>query len=247
MENSNKKSRLTIALLIALIVFLSAFIIYDKILLNKDYSNSSEVNTNDNVTNNQTEEKNVENDSNKSEVENTETNNQDEPKSNDKENTETTNNDSLEQDYTNLINQLKDTFKVVYKVRNDTHVYCGNEFAKSDKLDGTGSNYYVSKSYDTFDNMINGLKKYATEEVLGLRKEFYVEEDGKLYCEGNEKHDVFKLKDFNIQINKITDKKVFTTIFAEVGNDVDKTNITYDVEFTKTGVATYYYISKLSS
>ena len=230
--NQKKKSNIgVIILLVIIIVCLVGYIVYSNMLKdNKSSTNSSSIKSNKNSLVGENEENT--NQVIEEIIAATDNSNQDN-----------------ELNFSTLLEQLKDSFQVVYTLKNGSYAYCGNDASKSDKTDNIGNSYYLSNSYKSYDDLINSLKKYASENVLDINKENYIEENGNLYCKGYGKSNPYQPVDYIIQIEKMTDNNISATIAVELLDSNTNTYLygNYKVEYTKTGVSSYWMISDYSS
>lgn len=234
MEKKDNGLKILVIVLGVLVLGLTAFIVYDKVLNNDTNTNNVNIKSNSNTLEGSVVEDNTGNLNQVIEEVASSSNN---------------NSENNELDFSTLIGQLKDTFQVIYKIKNGSYAYCGNDASKSDKVDDIGNAYYVSSTYTSYDDMVNSLKKYATEDALSLKKENYIEENGKLYCKGYGKSNPYQPVDYVIQIDKMDDNKIFATVAIELANSGAGSYLyaNYKVEYAKTGVASYWMITNFSS
>ena len=140
-------------------------------------------------------------------------------------------------DYEKLVKELQEKVKFTYEYYDWGNAYCGERgdgYIEGDENNPNG--YYLSKQYKSYQEMINHLKTYMTEEVITSRfaKEDYVEKDGKLYCADFGKGgNLYQPEHFNIQINKISENNVKAQVVVEL-NYMDYYDYdNYNVEFTR--------------
>ena len=100
--------------------------------------------------------------------------------------------------------------------------------------------YYVSTEFTTYDEMLNGLKKYMTVEVIegkpgfsATNKDFYIEKEEKLYCKKSYKGYPYNHSNINIEVtskneNKITCVATMELIDLSNNKTNDKVNITLE-------------------
>ena len=157
-----------------------------------------------------------------------------------------TKNDSLEQNTNNseakniTVDNIKEIFKVVYNYYALPEVYCGKTESKIVEIYGTSRK--VSVDFTTYDEMLNSLKKYMSVEVIAGKspwgataKEYYLEKDGKLYCEETNKGYPYGNGNVEIEITNQSDNKIdciATMELTDMSNNktYDKVNITLELK-----------------
>ncbi len=157
-----------------------------------------------------------------------------------------TKNDSLEQNTNNseakniTVDNIKEIFKVVYNYYALPEVYCGKTESKIVEIYGTSRK--VSVDFTTYDEMLNSLKKYMSVEVIAGKspwgataKEYYLEKDGKLYCEETNKGYPYGNGNVEIEITNQSDNKIdciATMELIDMSNNktYDKVNITLELK-----------------
>ena len=103
--------------------------------------------------------------------------------------------------------------------------YCGDGELKVDQdIDNPNDDVHISKQFKSYDELLNYLKKYMSDEVIKQKtynpinnKDMYYEKDGKLYCRGSEhiSSSIYNYKNMNVKIKSLTDKKAETIIIVE--------------------------------
>lgn len=144
-----------------------------------------------------------------------EENNDDTNLSDNKEN-DTTKPGELDELKVSMIN----AFKFTYTYYSNGNTYCGG-YDYDDTLKSTNpavSSHTASSKYNSYNDMINDLKKYMSDEVIN-KKTFidkdtgYIEKNGKLYCGDFYKGgNVFTLDNVSIIESKQSDNIIYTTI-----------------------------------
>ena len=93
---------------------------------------------------------------------------------------------------------IKEIFKVAYNYYELPAVYCGK--TESEIVEINGASRKASAEFTTYDEMLNSLKKYMSIEVIAGKspwsataKEYYLEKDGKLYCNETNKLYIYNL------------------------------------------------------
>lgn len=144
-------------------------------------------------------------------------------------------------DYVKLENELKENFDVIYGVYSSPNTYCGKDSKVSEKNSPNGGKYQESTQFKTYDELYNYLSEYATSDVLSklnkINKEFYLEEDGKLYCSNLGKGSVYKHTDTLLEFESLTKDSangianviLVTDMSGSETNEIEK----YNFEFTK--------------
>lgn len=141
-------------------------------------------------------------------------------------------------DYKQLINELHKTFDVVYNYYYaNGNSYCGSydwNYSLSSSSDYRIMSYTASGDFDSYNEMIDYLKKYMSEDIIYAKettnKEFYIEKDNRLYC-GNlgKGGNMYEPSNMIIQINSINEDNINTTIAVELSyKDDQKTYKTYE-------------------
>ena len=192
------KKNIVVTILTILVVGMSGYLVYDKILL--DSSNKEEtVNTN-----------------------------------------ESNNDITNEEEYKPVIPEISKVFEFTYSYFDLGNAYCGEEgtddFITTSKQPSNG--FYGSKQFKTYDEMIGFLKKYMTEDVLlkknSIKKEFYTEQNGKLYCEHLGKgSNIYQPEHIIYQINSNNENNIKATVAVELSTGEDKDYLNYEVTFEK--------------
>lgn len=144
-------------------------------------------------------------------------------------------------DYVKLENELKENFDVIYGVYSSPNTYCGKDSKVSEKNSPNGGKYQESTQFKTYDELYNYLSEYATSDVLSklnkINKEFYLEEDGKLYCSNLGKGGVYKHTDTLFKFDSLTKDSatgianviLVTDMSGSETYEIEK----YNFEFTK--------------
>lgn len=180
MENQ-KNNKGVIALLIVIIVILLALCVLfatGTISFNSNKVNNNEINNSENTDNN-----------------------------------ESNNNDSNSQTSNIKAEDIKTIFKVAYDYYAMPRVYCGKKDHNIVKINGTDR--YTSTEFSTYEEMLNSLKKYMSVEVISGKtpwaattQEYYLEQDGKLYCEVTYKGYMYGHGNIDVEITSQTENKV---------------------------------------
>lgn len=135
---------------------------------------------------------------------------------------------------------IKEIFKVAYNYYELPAVYCGK--TESEIVEINGVSRKASEEFTTYDEMLNSLKKYMSIEVItgkspwsATAKEYYLEKDGKLYCNETYKGYIYQWGDVEIEItNQSTDKvesvATMELIDPENNKTYDKVNITLELK-----------------
>lgn len=195
MEKKNTGLKVLVGILIVLVLGLSSYIVYDKVL--KEDNNTTCETTNDTQ-----------------EQENEEVNNID------------------------IKEEVKNKFEFVFNYLKMIVPYCGEVETSDKEIDATGNYYFISTQFSTYDEMLNYLKTYMTEDLLNTKKPLfpatnkdnYLEEDGKLYCKTFGKGDIRQYEEPIIDITSSDDNKITATIVMEsyeAGITDEKTNQVY--------------------
>ena len=134
--------------------------------------------------------------------------------------------------------EIKEIFKFVYSYYELPIVYCG-------KTDNTlvqiyGATRKASTEFTTYEEMLNSLKKYMSTDVIvdksafaATTKEYYLEQDDKLYCEETYKGYPYGLGNIELEITIQNENKVdciATMELTDMSNNktYDKVNITLE-------------------
>ena len=156
-------------------------------------------------------------------------------------NSDKTSTDSKESENSDVaVADLEKVFKKVYEVRTSSNAYCGKS-VNSDKTqsNASGLNYYVSTTYSSYSTMIDDLTKYATDEVLNIKKDQYIEENGKLYCVNDGKGSMCEPTDYTIEIVKKEENIITANVVVDLTcgnfNEESHANETFTIEYTKNG------------
>ena len=135
---------------------------------------------------------------------------------------------------------IKEIFKVAYDYYESPVVYCGK--TESEIVEINGVSRKASTEFTTYDEMLNSLKKYMSIEVIAGKspwsataKEYYLEKDGKLYCNETYKGYIYNWGNVEIEItNQSTDKvesvATMELIDPENNKTYDKVNITLELK-----------------
>ena len=133
-----------------------------------------------------------------------------------------------------LINQIKSVFKFAYEYFDEGNAYCGEEGTEGYIIGNkTPSNGFKgSKQFKSYQDMIDYLSNYMNEEVINkknsIKKEFYVEQDGKLYCEDLGKGgNLYQLENIIYQINSLNNNILNATIAVELSTGDNTIENTY--------------------
>ncbi len=185
MENKNTGLKVFVIVLSVLVVALSGYIVYDKVLNNKDVDN----NYNDLRDNSNNE-------------------------------------SSITKD------EIIELFEFVYNYYEKPVLYCGESKSVID-INDEMHGYYESSEFNTYDEMINKLKKYMSNEVIknkqgfaATNKNFYKENNGKLYCQDSYKGYMYGHGNIDIEITSQNENKIYCIATMEL---IDMSNNkTYD-------------------
>lgn len=197
MENKNIGLKIMVIILCLLVVGLSGYIVYDKVL------SDEKENVQDATSNENSDEQDI-----------------------------------YEELDENTKSELKKVFRFVYHYYDTGNTYCGghtDEYITTSKTPSNG--FYASKEFTSYSEMINYLKGYMSEEVVNgknsIKKEYYTEKDGKLYCEDLGKGgNLYQLENITIKKSKTSTNIVYTTIETELVYE-DTMYETYKVTFEK--------------
>lgn len=111
------------------------------------------------------------------------------------------------------IEKIKDVFEFVYNYQEKPIVYCGENKSITDINDEI-QGYNMSTEFSTYEEMIDNLKKYMSNEVISSKlfsptnKNYYKEINGKLYCQETYKGYPYGNKDIKIEITSQTEDKI---------------------------------------
>lgn len=148
------------------------------------------------------------------------------------------NNDSETKNITT--EDIKEIFKVAYNYYESPAVYCGKTESKIIEINGTSRK--ASTEFTTYDEMLNSLKKYMSTEVIAGKspwgattKEYYLEKDGKLYCNETNKGYIYGMGNVEIEItnqsaNKVDCVATMELIDPDNNKTYDKVNITLELK-----------------
>ena len=135
---------------------------------------------------------------------------------------------------------IKEIFKVAYNYYELPAVYCGN--TESEIVEINGASRKASAEFTTYDEMLNSLKKYMSIEVIAGKspwsataKEYYLEKDGKLYCNETYKGNIYNWGNVEIEITNQSADKVESVATMELidpdnNKTYDKVNITLELK-----------------
>lgn len=223
-----------IIVLSILVLSLSGYIIYDKVL-NIESLSEEDVNNKSNI---EEENNNVSNNNNDA----------DDKDTNNNQNTEENNNTIVNQGMgqhmeleENIKNKLIQIFKFTYDYYDWGNGYCGS-YVYEDTIDAdknSNANFYTASSkYKSFDEMINHLKEYMTEHVIYgkhyMSSDAYIEKDGKLYCPDYGKGgNMYQIETITLKYSKPYEKVIYTTIETKLTADEYSMYKTYDVIYSK--------------
>lgn len=193
MEKKNTGLIVLIIILSVLVVALSGYIVYDKVISNDKYKNNKE---------------------NTIEID-----------------------DSLNSELINI-------FQFVYDYYRLLNPYCG-DWSLEDEIsnDSNSVPYFASTEFNSFDEMINNLKQYMTEQVIygnhSMSRDYYIERDGKLYCPVSAKSgDYCQLDKVYIKYSRPLASTIETNIEVKSScydgsSDTSIQTVLYDVTFTQ--------------
>lgn len=148
------------------------------------------------------------------------------------------NNDSETKNITT--EDIKEIFKVAYNYYELPAVYCGK--TESEIVEINGASRKASAEFTTYDEMLNSLKKYMSIEVIAGKspwsataKEYYLEKDGKLYCNETYKGNIYNWGNVEIEITNQSADKVESVATMELidpdnNKTYDKVNITLELK-----------------
>ena len=134
--------------------------------------------------------------------------------------------------------KIKEIFNFTYNYFEMPFVYCGNTDNKFEEIYGTAR--YISTEFTTYEEMLNSLKKYMTIDVIitkspwaATTKEYYLEKDGKLYCDDTYKGYIYEQGNIDINITNSTNNKITFIGTMELTDPekvktYDKVNITLE-------------------
>lgn len=126
------------------------------------------------------------------------------------------NSDKIIVDLTNSdLDLLKETLNkkvefVYNNYFNSSEPFCGDKEKSDISSKNGGLGYYVSVDFNTYDEMINYLRKYMSDDVIGKRfgREFYMEQNGNLYCSLSGKGSGYILDESFMQIKEYSSNKI---------------------------------------
>lgn len=179
MKMENKLLKIIIIVLSISVISLSGYIVYDKLLDNKEIEEEIKNNNNETIT----EEK------------------------------------------------IREIFKFTYNYYELPIVYCGKTDNTLVQIYGTARK--VSTEFTSYEDMLNSLKKYMTTDVIADKpsfasktKEYYLEQDGKLYCTETYKGYPYGMGNIEVEITSQDENKIETIATMEL---IDMSNTkTYD-------------------
>lgn len=127
--------------------------------------------------------------------------------------------------------EIKEIFDFTYNYFEMPFVYCGKTDNKFAEIYGTAR--YISTEFTTYDEMLNSLKKYMTIDVIvsktpfaATTKEYYLEKDGKLYCDDTYKGYIYEQENIDINITN-SNENIITFVGTMELSDGDNNTI-YD-------------------
>ena len=232
MEKKNVGLKVLVVILSLLVVGLSGFIVYDKLLSNNEVENNDNNELNDNVNNNM----------------NTNTNNN---YQNTQEYIGFVNPEEHVEVEKNIKPKLVEVFKFVYNYNKSKFYgnYCVGDVDKNDTInppsgaDSLHKHNIASTEYSSFEEMMDYLKTYMTPNVIynndRMTIDNFIEKDGKLYCPYFEtnKGGIYAFKDAKIKYSKPYETHIYvtmeTTLFTNVGGVEEYATELFDVTFTK--------------
>jgi len=225
MEKKDIGLKVLIVILSLLVVGLSGFIVYDKVLSNNEVENNG--NSNNDVNNN--------------------TNNNYQST---QEYVGFVNPEEHVEIEENIKPKLVEVFMFVYNY-NESKLYgnyCVGSIDKNDTIDppsGADSIHkynIASTEYSSFEEMMDYLKTYMTTNVIYntdfMTIDNFIEKDGKLYCPyfDTGKGGIYKFKDAKIKYSKPYENVIYvtmeTTLFTDMGGGSSATEL-FDVTFKK--------------
>lgn len=148
---------------------------------------------------------------------------------------------------------IKEIFNVAYNYYELPEVYCGNTDNKIVQIDG--KDRVASTEFTTYNEMLNLLKKYMSTDVIASKspwsataKEYYLEKDGKLYCDEIYKGYLYSHENVEIEITSQNENKVTCTATMELidmGNvkTYDKVNIVLELNDSNWIITSYEKIN----
>lgn len=143
------------------------------------------------------------------------------------------------------IEKLENIFKVVYEYYDSANTYCGEEdydgHYTPELPNGEFScGYDKSKQFNNYQELINYLKKYMSDELVkggkAGTKSFYLEKDGNLYCENFCKGGVYNTENIKVFISNINENEISSKVEVKLSTgygDIDYKY--YSVIYTKSG------------
>ena len=138
------------------------------------------------------------------------------------------------------VDNIKEIFEAAYNYYELPEVYCGKTESKIVEIYGTSRK--ASVDFTTYDEMLNSLKKYMSIEVIAGKspwsataKEYYLEKDGKLYCNETYKGNIYNWGNVEIEITNQSADKVESVATMELidpdnNKTYDKVNITLELK-----------------
>ena len=109
--------------------------------------------------------------------------------------------------------KIKEIFNFAYNYFEMPFVYCGKTDNKYEEIYGIAR--AVSTEFTSYNEMLNSVKKYMTIDVIinkspwaATTKEYYLEKDGKLYCDDTSKGYIYEQGNIDINITNSTENKV---------------------------------------
>lgn len=109
--------------------------------------------------------------------------------------------------------KIKEIFNFAYNYFEMPFVYCGKTDNKYEEIYGIARS--VSTEFTTYNEMLNSVKKYMTIDVIinkspwaATTREYYLEKDGKLYCNNTNKGYIYEQGNIDINITNSTENKV---------------------------------------
>lgn len=231
MEKKNVGLKVLVVILSLLVVGLSGFIVYDKILSNNETENNDNTEINDDVNNNM----------------NTNTNNN-------SQNTQDYNGFISPEEHVEIEENIKpklvEIFKFVYNYNKSKFYgnYCVGGTDKNDTInppsgaDSIHKYNIASTEYSSFKEMMDYLKTYMTTNVIYntdfMTIDNFIEKDGKLYCPyfDTGKGGIYEFKDAKIKYSKPWMNGYYvtmeTTLSTDMGGGSSATEL-FDVTFKK--------------
>lgn len=228
MEKKNIGLKVLVVILSLLVVGLSGFIIYDKVLSNNEVENNDNTELNDDVNNNM----------------NANTNNN-------SQNTQEYNGFISPEEHVEIEENIKpklvEVFKFVYNYNKSKFYgnYCVGGTDKNDIINppsGADSQHkynIASTEYSSFKEMMDYLKTYMTPNIIyntdRMTIDNFIEKDGKLYCPYFEtnKGGIYEFKDAKIKYSKPWMNGYYVTMETTLVFGNESTTELFDVTFEK--------------